>query len=251
MAARLYEEIGHGYARRRATDPRIAAILWSQLGDAESVLNVGAGTGSYEPPDRQVLAVEPSAAMRAQRPTGAARCIVGAAEALPFPDEAFDVVMSVFSHWHWKDEAKGFAELRRVARQRVLVITLDRGVADHFWLVEEYLPDADGLWGAYAATLERLGSCEAIEVPVPGDCIDGFFHAFWKRPHAYLDQGLRETMAVFERLDVAETEEGLRRLAADLQTGRWVARHASLLEADALDVGYRLLVHSRGGAECW
>jgi SAM-dependent methyltransferase len=239
---RLYDELGERYPLARRTDPRIAAIIWGQLANAQTVLNVGAGTGSYEPLDRSVVALEPSATMRSRRPPAAGRCLAGVAEALPFPDSSFDAVMSVCSDWFWPDRRKGFAEMRRVARRRVLVFTLDRSVAERFWLSQEYLPDAHDLWGPFEATLADMGRCEILEVPVPADCRDGFFHAYWRRPDAYLDQGVRESMAVFSRLDPIQAQTGLERLAGDLATGRWHARHGDLLEREALDLGYRLLV---------
>ncbi len=242
MASQLYDSLGTGYVLNRQADPRIASILWAQLGEAESVLNVGAGGGSYEPADRDVVAVEPSATMRAQRPSGGARCVAAVAEALPFADDSFDVVMTVSSGWFWRDQLAGFREMRRVARERVLVLTLDRSVAERFWLSREYLPSAHDLWGPFHRTLENLGSCAAVTVPIPGDCFDGFFHAFWRRPHAYLDGSVRETMAVFARLDARETRDGLLRLSEDLATGAWLERHAELCELDAIDLGYRLLV---------
>jgi SAM-dependent methyltransferase len=237
-----YAELGARYALARRTDPRIADIVWGQLGDAETVLNVGAGTGSYEPADRTVTAVEPSATMRSRRPPAAGRCFVGVAEALPFEDSSFDAVMSVCSDWFWPDRRRGFAEMRRVARRRVLVLTLDRAVAEGFWLSREYLPDAHDLWGPFEATLADMGRCEIHEVPLPADCRDGFFHAYWRRPHAYLDEGVRESMAVFERLDPTQAGTGLEQLAGDLASRRWHARHGELLELEALDLGYRLLV---------
>jgi SAM-dependent methyltransferase len=242
VAGQLYDSLGRGYVLNRQADPRIASILWGQLRGAGSVLNVGAGAGSYEPVGREVVAVEPSATMRAQRPSGAARCVAGSAEALPFPDASFDVVMTVCSDWFWPDRRVGFAEMRRVARERVLVFTLDRSIAEAFWLSREYLPHAHDLWGPFDTTLEHLGDCDAITVPIPADCVDGFFHAFWRRPHAYLDESVRETMAVFSRLDRVEVLDGLRRLSEDLVSGAWHPRHASLLELDELDLGYRLLV---------
>jgi SAM-dependent methyltransferase len=238
----LYEELGDRYALARRTDPRIAAIIWGRLAGAQTVLNVGAGTGSYEPADCSVVAVEPSATMRSRRPPGTGRCLAGVAEALPFDDSSFDAVMSVCSDWFWPDRGKGFAEMRRVARGRVLVLTLDRSVAEGFWLSREYLPDAHDLWGPFAATLADMGRCEILEVPVPADCRDGFFHAYWRRPHAYLDERVRESMAVFRRLDPIQTQMGLERLAGDLVTHRWQARHGDLLEREELDLGYRLLV---------
>jgi SAM-dependent methyltransferase len=244
----LYDELGERYALARRTDPRIAEIIWGRLADAETVLNVGAGTGSYEPTDRTVIALEPSATMRSRRPLAAGRCYAGVAEALPFPDSSFDAVMSVCSDWFWPDRRKGFAEMRRVARQRVLVLTLDRSVAEGFWLSKEYLPDAHDLWGPFAATLADMGRCEILNVPVPADCRDGFFHAYWRRPRAYLDEGVRESMAVFRQLDPIQAQTGLERLAADLATRRWHARHAGLLDREALDLGYRLLVTDLAGS---
>jgi SAM-dependent methyltransferase len=238
----LYDELGDRYALARRTDPRIAALIWDRLGDAQTILNVGAGTGSYEPTDRSVVALEPSPTMRSRRPPGAGRCLAGVAEALPFAGSSFDAVMSVCSDWFWSDRRKGFAEMRRVARHRVLVLTLDRSVAQGFWLSREYLPGAHDLWGPFAATLADMGRCEILTVPVPADCRDGFFHAYWRRPHAYLDEGLRESMAVFRQLDPNQTQTGLERLAGDLGTRRWHARHGELLERETLDLGYRLLV---------
>lgn len=242
-ATQLYDDIGHGYGVTRRTDPRIAAVLWRQLGAAKTVLNVGAGTGSYEPPDRDVMAVEPSAIMRAQRVLEAAPCVAGMAEALPFPDASFDVVLSAFSHWHWKDQEEGFAEMRRVARERVLVIALDRSVADEFWLAKEYLPNAHQLWGPIEETVSQLQPQQSVPIPIPGDCIDGFFHAFWRRPHVYLEPPVREAMAVFRRLDPQETKRGLQHLHEDLQSGLWRDRHDALLRIGSMDLGYRVLVH--------
>jgi SAM-dependent methyltransferase len=242
MAKQLYDTIGGGYSATRQTDPRIAAILWEQLGSADRVLNVGAGAGSYEPADRRVVAVEPSATMRAQRPAGAAPCVAGVAEALPFPDASFDVAMGVLSDWYWPDRRKGFDEMRRVARARVLLLTIDRSVAEDFWLSAEYLPRAHDLWGEFCDTLSDFGQCETLDVPIPADCIDGFFHAYWRRPHAYLQDSVRQTMAVFNNLDPAEAVGGITRLAHDLDSGDWRARHADLLQLETLDMGYRLLV---------
>jgi SAM-dependent methyltransferase len=242
VSGELYDELGEGYTRARRTDPRIAAIIWKLLGDAESVINVGAGTGSYEPRDRKVVALEPSQVMRRQRPPGAAECVAGVAEALPFADGSFDAAMAVCSDWFWPQPHTAFAEMRRVARERVVVLTVDRSVAERFWLSLEYLPDAHQLWRSFEQTLAQIGRCEAHDVPIPGDCIDGFFHAYWRRPRAYLDPAVRESMAVFERLDRRKAAVGLGRLARDLEDGSWHERHAQLLQMDSLDLGYRALV---------
>src|SRR6202035_1015571 len=157
--------------------------------------------------------------MRDQRGLGAAACLAGVAESLPFPDASFDVVMSIASHWHWPEEAIGFAEMRRVARKRVIVQTVDRARAEEFWLTSEYLPNTNELWRPVERTAALVGACEIKEIPIPADCADGFFHAYWRRPHAYLDEKVRSSMAVFARLDSAETEEGLGRLRRDLKSG--------------------------------
>jgi hypothetical protein len=242
MAGHLYDELGDGYTATRRTDPRIAAQLWGALGDAERIVNVGAGTGSYEPTGRSVVAVEPSRTMRAQRPAGAAQCVGGAAEELPFADATFDAAMAILTDWYWPRRASGFAEMRRVARSRLVVLTVDRSVAETFWLSAEYLPRAHELWGTFDQTLRDLGDCEIVNVPIPADCLDGFFHAFWRRPAAYLLEPVRRTMAVFRSLHPDESSSGIARLSEDLDTGRWAARHVDLLELDTLDLGYRLLI---------
>jgi len=244
MGEQLYDTIGDGYSASRQTDPRIASMLWGQLGSADRVLNVGAGAGSYEPTDRRVVGLEPSVTMRAQRAPDAAPCVAGVAEALPFPDASFDVAMSVLSDWYWPDRRKGFDEMRRVARERVVLLTIDRSLAEQFWLSSEYLPRAHDLWGAFSETLSDFGPCEVLDVPIPADCADGFFHAFWRRPHAYLQESVRRTMAVFNNLDRTEALSGITRLAHDLDSGRWYARHADLLQLETLDLGYRLLVRN-------
>lgn len=244
-AAAIYDTIGHGYARQRRPDPRIAAQLAAALGAARSVLNVGAGSGSYEPPDRAVVAVEPSGVMVAQRRTGAAPAVRARAEALPFPDRAFDAVMAVLTLHHWADRALGLAECARVARRRVVLLTWDPH-ADAFWLLQDYLPafaeiDRRQLppMAAYADAFGPGARVEVAGVPVPHDCVDGFFGAYWARPAAYLEPAVQAGISLFAH---PGAEAGLARLRADLASGAWQARHAHLLAKDALDIGYRLVV---------
>lgn len=246
----VYDTIGQGYARQRRADPRIGARLLAALGDAQSVLNVGAGAGSYEPADRQVIAVEPSEVMVAQRPRGAAPAIRARAEALPFPAQAFDAVMGVLTLHHWADRAGGLSECARVARRRVVLLTWDPA-ADAFWLPRDYLPAfaaADRrqfpAMTAYAEAFGATAQVEVAAVPVPRDCVDGFLGAFWARPAAYLDPGVRAGISSFAR---PGADEGLARLRADLASGAWHARHGHLLGADALDLGYRLVVAELSG----
>ena len=239
-----YDDIGRTYATTRATDPRIAARIWAALDDARTVLNVGAGAGSYEPPDRDVTAVEPSAVMRAQRPPEAAPCVAGVAEDLPFADDSFDAVMGSLTLHHWSDWRAGVAELRRVARDRVVLFTWDPAYAGAMWLGPEYMPVTRETTIGFASIEEQAAALEAtVEVvPIPWDCRDGFFSAFWRRPEAYLDPNVREGISVFHRSDPAGVATGLERLRADLDSGAWARRHADLLALDELDLGYRLLV---------
>jgi SAM-dependent methyltransferase len=243
VAAR-YDHIGRTYTATRATDPRIAARIWAALGDARTVVNVGAGTGSYEPADREVTAVEPSAVMRAQRPPGAAPAVDAGAEALPFGDGAFDAAMAVWTLHHWSDWRAGCRELRRVAR-RVVVMTWDPSYADALWFVREYLPRGSLPHVTdFPALAEQASALHARSevLPVPWDCADGFFSAFWRRPEAYLDPAVRAGISTLAQLGDAVLEPGLARLRADLQDGTWARRHAELLALDELDAGLRLLV---------
>jgi SAM-dependent methyltransferase len=231
----------------RREDPRIAARIRAALGDARTVVNVGAGTGAYEPDDLEVTAVEPSEVMIAQRPEGAAPAVRAHAEALPFADDSFDAAMVVLSDHHWDDHERGLAELRRVAR-RVVLFTWDPATSRETWVVSEYFPCFEDLIPAgyrLEATLERLGGGRIEPVPIPHDCLDGFYHAYWRRPEAYLDPQVRAGISAFAVMDPACMEEGLARLAADLESGAWRQRHADLLELDELDGGYRLLVAER------
>jgi Methyltransferase domain len=206
------------------------------------VVNVGAGTGSYEPADREVVAVEPSEAMIAQRPAGAAPVVRAHAEALPFADGSFDAAMAVLTDHHWGDRCAGLRELRRVAR-RAVVLTFDPAFTDAFWLVAEYLPGFHELPGMTVDELAAcLGGADIVPVPIPADCTDGFLGAFWRRPEAYLDPRVRAGISVFARVPPGEVDACVRALRADLESGAWRERHADLLGLDELDLGYRLLV---------
>ena len=217
-------------------------MIEDALGDARTVLNVGAGTGSYEPADREVTALEPSAEMIRQRPEGAAPAVQGSAEALPFADASFDAAMAVLTVHHWTDRARGLAEMRRVARDRVAILTFDPSCRAA-WLLD-YFPEFAAADGAVMppmdAFADALGPVEVRSVAVPHDCTDGFLHAFWRRPHAYLDPDVRAGMSSFHAL--GDAAPGLARLKADLEDGTWEARHGHLLDREALDVGYRLVV---------
>jgi SAM-dependent methyltransferase len=243
--AQLYDTIGAGYTATRRTEPRIADRLWAALGDARTVLNVGAGTGSYEPSDRQVLAVEPSALMRSQRAPVAAPCLAASAEQLPFDDHSFDAAMAVCTLHHWQDPAAGLREMRRVAR-RVVVFLFDTSDPDQFWLTRDYVPEFADLEGAkILASLPELADAIGATthpVSIPWDCADGFFEAYWRRPQAYLEEGVRRGTSVWDALGPDVERRAVRRLSDDLASGRWAERNRDLLDLDANDLGARLLV---------
>jgi SAM-dependent methyltransferase len=244
-----YDTIGLGYTRVRREDPRIAARIRAALGDARTLLNIGAGAGAYEPPDLEVTAVEPSEVMRRQRPPGAVQPIDAVAEALPFADDSFDAAMAVLSDHHWTDHDRGLAEMRRVARRRVL-FTWDPRTTRASWLVRDYLPGFARFSPpdyALEQTLERLGGGRIEVVPVPHDCRDGFFHAYWRRPEAYLDAEVRAGISVFALLTPKEVQDGMSQLSADLDSGEWRRRNGELLELEEFDVGYRLVIAGAGG----
>ncbi|WP_329557149.1 MerR family transcriptional regulator [Streptomyces sp. NBC_00696] len=245
LGARLYDAIGGAYTTTRRTEPRIAAQIWDALGDARSVLNVGAGTGSYEPADRDVTAVEPSAVMRGQRPAGSAPCVDATAEQLPFEDQSFDAAMAVSTVHHWGDVAAGLREMRRVAR-RVVVLTFDTdepGWMDRFWLTRDYLPEfADVLatFPSLAGMADAIGA-RVEPVPVPWDCADGLFEAYWRRPEVYLEDHVRRAASVWTRVGPQAEQRAVHSLTDDLATGRWAERNSDLAERDIADLGLRLL----------
>jgi SAM-dependent methyltransferase len=239
----LYDDIGVTYTVTRRTDPRIAAQIWAALGEARTVLNVGAGTGSYEPADRQVLAVEPSAVMRSQRPPNAAPCVAAAAEELPFADESFDAAMAVATIHHWRDPLAGLREMQRVAR-RVVVFTFDVDGLNNFWLTRDYLPELlDRLAGRPSITeLARAIGGRTEPVLIPWDCVDGFYEAYWRRPEAYLDENVRRGISVWATLGPAIEERAVRALRDDLDSGRWAERNRDIVDLEAAELGLRLLI---------
>jgi SAM-dependent methyltransferase len=240
-----YERHGRTYAYHRRSDPRIAARIHAGLGEARTVLNVGAGAGSYEPRDRWVLAVEPSATMRAQRPADAAPAIAASAEALPFDDGAFDAAMACVTIHHWESPEVGLAELRRVSRGPVVVFTFELQALPAWQL--QYLREG------VAAELPRfppiddvaaaLGGRTRVErIPTPGDCVDGFFEAFWRRPEALLDPAVRSAQSVWALLEPELEQRIVERLGDALQSGAWDAEHGHLRARASLDGALRLVI---------
>lgn len=240
----IYERLGIGYAQRRRPDPRWQSAIDAALGPARTVLNVGAGTGSYEPQDRYVLAVEPSATMIGQRPELAAPALLASAESLPVADGQFDVAMALVTLHHWSDWRAGLREMQRAA-ERVVVLHFDPGVHAGFWLARDYLPELAHVWRGLptpADVMAQLGpDAAAAELPVPWDCVDGFLPAFWRRPQAYLDPLVRRSMSGLQLLEPAVLDRGIEHLRRDLADGAWERRNADLLTLDALDVGWRLI----------
>jgi hypothetical protein len=240
-----YDEHGRHYTRDRRADPRIEAQIHAALGDAETVINIGAGTGSYEPRDRWVLAVEPSATMRAQRPPSAPPAIDARAEALPLDDDSVDAAMACITVHHWQPREVGLREMRRVARGAVVVFTFDLEAAPSWQL--DYL--AEGMeierprFGAVEEIAAELGGRTWIKtIPTPADCRDGFFQAFWNRPEALLDPGVRGSQSMWELLDEGVEERIVARLAADLESGLWDERYGWLREMESCDGSLRLVV---------
>jgi SAM-dependent methyltransferase len=241
MASR-YDRIGLDYSRLRKPDPRIAAIIDSALGNSRTVLNVGAGAGSYEPAGREVTALEPSIEMIRQRSAAAAAIVQGRAEDLPFADGSFDASMAILTVHHWSDPARGLSEMRRVTRGRIVILTYDPAFRG-FWLAD-YIPELVALDEAQMpamADYERwLGPVAISPVPIPHDCTDGFLSAYWRRPAAYLDSRVRAAMSSFWAL--GDVSDALGRLREDVEGGAWAARHGGLLTLDSCDCGYRLVV---------
>ena len=242
--AQLYDTIGATYSVTRRTEPRIAAQVWAALGDAWTVLNVGAGTDSYQPGDRDVIAVEPSAVMRAQRPAGAAPCLAASAESLPFEDQSFDAAMAFATVHHWQDPIAGLRELQRVAR-RVVVFTCETSDGSwrrRFWLTRDYLPEIAASRVGLATKLARAIGARMEPVLIPWDCADGFFEAYWRRPEAYLDVNVRRGISMWASVGPDAEQRAVHRLRDDLASGRWAERNNELLDLESAELGLRLLI---------
>jgi SAM-dependent methyltransferase len=239
----VYDKIGLGYANYRRPDGRIAAAITSALGKLEPIVNVGAGCGSYEPSDRRVVAVEPSMTMIRQRTANAAPVVQASAMQLPFRDAAFAAGLAVLTIHHWPDRTRGLAELARVVRRRVVILTYDTAAAS-FWLVRDYFPEIADSDAEIMPSLDEfrraLGPIEMHPLPIPHDCTDGLLGAYWRRPAAYLDSGVRGAISAFA--NIANVEAGVTRLRADLANGAWERRYGHLLGLGELDLGYRLIV---------
>jgi SAM-dependent methyltransferase len=240
-----YDRLGQGYSRVRQPDPRIAALVDTALGPARTVLNVGAGTGSYEPPGRDVTAVEPSAEMIGQRPPGSAPVVQASAEDLPFGDRSFDASMALLTVHHWADIGAGLAEMQRVSRERIVIVTFDPEALTDLWIPRDYFPEMLALKrrpGATSRALAELLAGVTVEpIPVPRDCTDLFFAALWARPEKLFDEEVLRPMWVWQSIPEEARQDGRERLRADLESGAWDERYGHLRTLSTLDVGLRLV----------
>jgi SAM-dependent methyltransferase len=245
MSAPTYNRMGLNYTDFRQPDPRIEAVVWTALGDARSVVNVGAGAGSYEPTDREVVAVEPSPVMIAQRPPRAAPVLEGIAESLPLGDKSVDAAMGVLTIHHWPDPEAGLAEMRRVSRRRIVLLTIDAEAASDTWLIKDYFPEAGSMDRDVMPSQARIRASlpgAAIEpVAIPRGCLDAFTIALWDRPEWLLDPEVRRASSIWHRMPAEAAERGLKRLRADLESGLWDEKNGHLRALPELDVGLRLV----------
>ncbi len=244
-----YDEIGRGYSWVRRPDPRLAQAIWGALGNARTVLNAGAGTGSYEPPDRWVLAVEPSSVMIAQRPLGTAPVLKATVEQLPLADQTVDAAMAILTLHHWDNVETGLRELVRVARDRIVIVTMDIEKLAELWIVRDYLPELLGQHAARFPSIDRLREllpgAEVQVLSVARDCQDRFMAALWAQPHAYLDPAIRAATSPWHDLQPAVVKRALGQLRDDLDTGVWQRRNRDLLVRRELDVGLRLMTSEK------
>jgi len=242
----LYDEIGETYGEYRRADPRIAAHIATALGDARTIVNIGAGTGSYEPKDRNVVAVEPSEIMIRQRASDTAPVVRASAMQLPFQDGTFDAALAIFTVHHWPDQQRGLKEMSRVAALNV-ILTWDQTHAGAMWLIRDYFPEIGRHGRTICPPLDAFrrvfARVEIVPVSIPQDCTDGFLNAYWRRPEAYFDAGVRSAISAFA--DLPQLDSGLARLRRDLDDGSWVARNAALLNLTECDLGYRLIIAER------
>ena len=247
--SQLFDKIGLGYRDYRRPDPRLAAAITRALNRTDTVVNVGAGAGSYEPSDRSVVAVEPAMTMIRQRRAGSAPVVQASATELPFRDDGFAAALAVLTVHHWPDRVRGLDELGRVARQRVVVVTWDPS-SSGFWLVDDYFPDLieidRRIFPTVADFEDVLGRVDVQPLLIPYDCVDGFLGAYWRRPHAYLDAGVRGAISTFAKLhDVGRDLDGLERLRRDLADGTWERRYGDLLSRSEVDLGYRIVIAAK------
>jgi SAM-dependent methyltransferase len=238
----IYDDIGINYSVRRCTDPKIANQLYLELDAAARIVNIGAGTGSYEPENVNLVAVEPSSEMISQRKTHSHRVKHAFAEKLPFENNSFSHAMTVLSMHHWENRALAFSEINRVATQKFVAITWDP-TSDPFWLTRDYFPEIyeidKGIFPGLEEFDEHFDEVKINTLMIPGDCQDGLLAAFWKRPEAYLDSKVRQSTSPFAK--VKNLAKSLQKLEDDLASGAWAKNNHAILNSSSLDVGYRII----------
>jgi SAM-dependent methyltransferase len=243
-----YDTIGQGYSQTRREDPRFRALIHAALRNARTVVNVGAGTGAYEPSDRHVIAIEPSDVMAAQRPRDLAPAIRASAGSIPLRDRSVDAAMAILSVHHWDEEREqGVRELRRVARDAVVILTYDATVSSAMWLMADYLPEVAALDRRIFPPPEQLaewlgGDVRIDKVLIPRDTSDWMLGSFWAHPERVLDASARAATSGFARMPANVVDRVVAEVSRDLASGRWDDRYGYLRKLDALDVGLRLVI---------
>ena len=241
MRQAIYNKIGKSYSEYRAPDPHIAGIINQSLGNAKRIINVGAGSGSYEPGHLNVTAVEPSSVMISQRPAHAAEAVQGRAEHLPFKDKTFDAAMAILTIHHWEDLDQGLSELKRVAK-KVIIVTWDPSF-EGFWMTNDYFPEIlsydKGRFPAFGRIANLMGAIKITNIPVPANCIDGFASAYWQRQEAILMKPVRDATSAFNK--IPDLNQKLARLKQDISSGIWAEKYGYLLNKNEMDLGFRLL----------
>lgn len=239
----LYDEIGSGYKNLRKPDPRIAGAIEKALGEYTSIVNVGAGAGSYEPRDRDLIAVEPSLTMIRQRPANAHPVIQASATNLPFRDGTFEASLAILTVHHWPDCTQGLEELARCTKKRIVILTWDPS-AEAYWLTKDYFPDIididRSIFPDIGVYHRVLGKLTVKPVPIPHDCTDGFLGAYWRRPEAYLIPEIQRSISTFSK--IGDVQNRMERLRKDLISGDWHRKYGTLLKKESLDLGYRLII---------
>lgn len=238
----LYDDIGINYSAMRRTDPKLAKQLYTELQGAARIINIGAGTGSYEPENVELVAVEPSSEMIAQREIGSHKVVQAFAEELPFEDSSFTHAMTVLSMHHWENRGRAFTEINRVVAEKFVVITWDPK-SDPFWLTRDYFPEIyemdKRIFPAFEELNEHFDEVKISPLQIPSDCKDGLLAAFWQRPEAYLSSKVRQSTSPFSK--IKNLSEGLQVLEADLVSGAWAKNNHAILKLSSLDVGYRVI----------
>jgi ubiquinone/menaquinone biosynthesis C-methylase UbiE len=242
-----YDKYGQQYSGHRQTDPEIAKYIYSALGKAKTVINIGAGAGSYEPHDRYVIAVEPSATMRVQRLKNHRSPAVNAmAETLPFDDGSFDAATAFLTVHHWPDIAKGLKELRRVTRGQIIIMTYNKDALDVFWNTD-YFPEVVDIerqrYPAMQWLCETLGgNCEIQDIPIPLNCIDGFQEAFYGRPEAFLSHHVRKAMSAWGFIPPSQQDVMISRFKNTLLSGEWDEKYGHLRNQPFFTGALRLVI---------